>query len=296
GGPVRGCRRKWERRPAAKPGALRRLSFVLTTATSEEAAKPSQEPPPPRTLPQAFLAYLRCLCYGPPPAKSAQAPTAEPESSKNPPAEGTPSGNPGRKDSDIPPRNGKPESSKNPPAEGSPPDSTNRSGSQPSGRTDEPQPSKNPPAEEKKSSGNGNGNGKESEKDKENGKAEWYSAHAQATVVTQEHYRFRSPYVGPNSLVPDEPTAISMTGTVYLDVRLWERDGNAGELVFNPEIAGGRGLSSTTGIAGFPNGEITRVGLLEPTPYLARLYLRQTIGFGGEQEQVEDSPNQRAGK
>src|SRR5262249_50584333 len=40
----------------------------------------------------------------------------------------------------------------------------------------------------------------------------------------------------------------------------------------------------------------TRVGTVEPTPYIARLYLRQTVGFGGEQEQVEDTANQIAGK
>jgi high affinity Mn2+ porin len=66
--------------------------------------------------------------------------------------------------------------------------------------------------------------------------------------------------------------------------------------VFNPEIAGGRGFSNASGIAGFPNGEITRVGIAEPTPYIARLFLRQTFGFGGEQEKVEDGPNEIGGK
>jgi high affinity Mn2+ porin len=56
------------------------------------------------------------------------------------------------------------------------------------------------------------------------------------------------------------------------------------------------GLAAPAGIANFPNGEITRVGVPDPTPYIARLYLRQTFGFGGEQEKVEDLPNQVAGK
>ena len=64
----------------------------------------------------------------------------------------------------------------------------------------------------------------------------------------------------------------------------------------NPEISGGRGLSGTTGLAGFPNGEATRVGMVQPTPYVARLFLRQVIGLGGEQEDMEDGPNQLAGK
>jgi high affinity Mn2+ porin len=49
------------------------------------------------------------------------------------------------------------------------------------------------------------------------------------------------------------------------------------------------------GIAGFPNGEISRVGVLQPTPYIARLFLRQTWGLGGEQEKVEEAINQIAG-
>src|SRR5207302_9205722 len=139
-------------------------------------------------------------------------------------------------------------------------------------------------------------NGKEAENEKAKLAEQWYSAHAQATVVTQAHDSFRSPYLGHNSLLPQEPSATSMTGTVFLDARLWECEGNPGELVFNPEIAGGRGFTNASGIAGFPNGEITRVGVPEPTPDIARFYLRQTIGLGGEQEKVEDGPNQIAGK
>jgi high affinity Mn2+ porin len=145
------------------------------------------------------------------------------------------------------------------------------------------------------------GEKKDGDKDKESGKAEekdksqWYSAHAQGTVVTQVHDRFRSPYVGPNSLVPVEPAATSETSTLFLAMRLWECGSHSTELVFNPEIAGGRGFSNSSGIAGFPNLEITRVGVPDPTPYIARLFVRQTCGFGGEQEKVEDGPNQVAG-
>ena len=124
----------------------------------------------------------------------------------------------------------------------------------------------------------------------------WFSAHAQSTVVIQKHGGFHAPYTGPNSLLENEPAATSITGTLFLDVRLWESGSNSTELVFNPEIAGGTGLSSTTGIAGFPNGEVTRVGIPDPTPYIARLFVRQTWGLGGEQEKVEDAPNLIAGK
>jgi len=115
----------------------------------------------------------------------------------------------------------------------------------------------------------------------------WFSAHAQVTVVDSVHNRFTSPYSGPNSLQRDEPHAVSETSTFYFATRLWQ----GGDFVFNPEIAGGQGFSGATGIAGFPNGEITRVGVVEPTPYFARMFMRQTIGFGGEQEVVEGGIN-----
>ncbi len=50
------------------------------------------------------------------------------------------------------------------------------------------------------------------------------------------------------------------------------------------------------GIAAYPNGELTRVGVPNPTPYIARLYLRQTFGFGGEREWAADDVNQVAGE
>src|SRR5208282_970682 len=63
-----------------------------------------------------------------------------------------------------------------------------------------------------------------------------------------------------------------------------------------PEVAGGAGFSGTDGVAGFPNGEATRVGVPNPTPYIARLFVRQTFGFGGEREWAPDDENQVAGE
>jgi high affinity Mn2+ porin len=132
-------------------------------------------------------------------------------------------------------------------------------------------------------------------KKEEEPKETWYSAHAQATMVTQTHDAFPSPYIGGRSLLPVEPSPTSVTATLFLDARLWEADSWSGELVVNPEMSGGRGFSGVVGLAGFPNGEITRIGVVEPTPYFARLFLRQTWGLGDEQEKVEDEANQIAG-
>jgi high affinity Mn2+ porin len=85
--------------------------------------------------------------------------------------------------------------------------------------------------------------------------------------------------------------ATTETATLFLDTRLW----HGADLVFNPEISGGHGFSGTSGLGGFSNGEATRVGVPEPTPYIARLFVRQTWGLDGEREKVEDGPNQIAG-
>jgi hypothetical protein len=60
---------------------------------------------------------------------------------------------------------------------------------------------------------------------------------------------------------------------LFLGRKLWK---NA-TLYFNPEIAGGSGISSAKGIAGFTNGETFRIGSTEPKLYIARLYIKQNF-------------------
>jgi high affinity Mn2+ porin len=120
---------------------------------------------------------------------------------------------------------------------------------------------------------------------------EWYSLHFQSTVIEQYHPSFDARYSGANSFTTDQQAATALTSTVFGDLKLW-RDA---ELVFNPEAAGGLGLSSTVGIAAFPNGEVYRVGDPAPVVYIARLYLKQTIGLGGGKVRVDAGPNQLAG-
>jgi high affinity Mn2+ porin len=72
----------------------------------------------------------------------------------------------------------------------------------------------------------------------------------------------------------------AVTSTLVAGVRLWE----GAELYYDPKVSFGRGLSNVLGVAGFPNGEISGVGSPNPTLYSARLFLRQTIGVGGEKE------------
>jgi high affinity Mn2+ porin len=58
----------------------------------------------------------------------------------------------------------------------------------------------------------------------------------------------------------------------------------------------GFGLSKTLGIEAFPSGEAFRLGTDVPNVNVARLFLRQTIGLGGEQESVADDALHLAGK
>src|SRR5438132_6136254 len=55
------------------------------------------------------------------------------------------------------------------------------------------------------SNGSGSSGSEEKKEDKtEEPEVAWFSAHAQATLVTQVHDHFHSPYVGRNSLLPEE--------------------------------------------------------------------------------------------
>ncbi len=131
---------------------------------------------------------------------------------------------------------------------------------------------------------------KDESQDTKEFKEERYNWYAQATVIDQGHGTFPSPYAGPHSFQSIYEARTSATATLMLGARMWQ----GGEIYFDPEIACGLGDSGVFGIAGFPNGDIPRVGRPEPLPYVARLYASQTIGFGGEQEKIEAGPNQLA--
>ncbi|MBC7659133.1 MAG: carbohydrate porin [Chitinophagaceae bacterium] len=119
-----------------------------------------------------------------------------------------------------------------------------------------------------------------------------WNAHAQATSVTQYHPQFNSPYSGPNSLSQDAEYKTSYTATAFFGFRLW----SGGEIYINPEGQAGSGFSKTTGIAGFPNGEIYRVDTPQPKASWARVYVKQVFGFGGAKEKIQDDLNQIEGQ
>jgi high affinity Mn2+ porin len=112
--------------------------------------------------------------------------------------------------------------------------------------------------------------------------------HFQLTTVTQYHPYFSAPYTGANTLQTKEKKATTLTATFFYGLQI----GKIGEFYINPEIAGGAGLSSAKGIAGFTNGEAFRVGNPSPTIYVARAYLKHTFNLGGEEEYFSESANQ----
>jgi high affinity Mn2+ porin len=116
-----------------------------------------------------------------------------------------------------------------------------------------------------------------------------WSYHLQFTGIIQAHPSFHSPYQGQNSLTPEHQSAYSVTTTLYLARHLWK----GASIYFNPEMAGGAGVGSTLGIAGFPNGETFRIGNPQPTVYVGRIFLRQHIDLDKEHfENLVDDANQ----
>ena len=114
----------------------------------------------------------------------------------------------------------------------------------------------------------------------------------QSTYLAQGYPGFRAPYSGANSLTPAPQGKATWSNSLYLNARLWD----GGEVYFNPELLQGFGLSDTVGLGGFSSGEAQKSNFPYPRFNPTRLYLRQTFGFGGEQETLESGPNQLSGK
>ena len=119
-----------------------------------------------------------------------------------------------------------------------------------------------------------------------------WNVHAQTTYTPQGYASFRSPYAGALSLPGSGQIQATWTTTAFVGVRLWQ----GAEFYFDPELAQGFGINGTLGIAGFPNGEAQKAGSPEPKIRPQRYYIKQTFGLGGEQEDVDDGPNQLSGK
>jgi high affinity Mn2+ porin len=115
--------------------------------------------------------------------------------------------------------------------------------------------------------------------------------HVQNTDIIQGDPPFPAKYSGPNSLNNSGEVRESVSLDLFVGVRLWR----GAEAHVDGLMWQGFGLSDAVGVESFPNGEAFRLGTKVPNVNLARAFIRQTIGFGGEQETVEDDQLQLAG-
>jgi high affinity Mn2+ porin len=112
-----------------------------------------------------------------------------------------------------------------------------------------------------------------------------WEIHGQTTYLPQSYPAFYAPYSGANSLTPAPQAKATFSNSLFLNMRLWE----GGEVYYNPELLQGFGLNDTVGLAGFANGEAQKSNFPYPHYNTSRLFLRQTFGFGGEQEELASS-------
>ncbi len=124
------------------------------------------------------------------------------------------------------------------------------------------------------------------------GPGENWNWHIQNTDIVQGDPGFPAKYSGPNSLHSGGEVKETVSLDLYAGARLWQ----GAEAHLDGLMWQGFGLSQTEGIEGFPNGEAVKYGSALPSGTLARVFVRQTIGLGGEQELVPDDQLTLAGK
>jgi len=134
--------------------------------------------------------------------------------------------------------------------------------------------------------------GKKDDEKKDDGTPQRWDFHAQTTVTAQGDPAFAANYSGPNSLNSAGERQATLAADLFAGVRLWR----GAEMHVDALMWYGLGLSDTFGIEDFPNGDAYKAGTPIPDFMVAQLFIRQTFGLGGEQEEVADGPLALAGK
>src|SRR6202042_317799 len=93
-------------------------------------------------------------------------------------------------------------------------------------------------------------------------------------------------YSGPNSFTPGKEHATSRVETLYTGFQITPRL----EILADVESAGGAGLSSALGIAGFTNVDVVRNPTLGEAPYISRVMLHYTIALSKETTEATRNP------
>lgn len=108
--------------------------------------------------------------------------------------------------------------------------------------------------------------------------------HAQNTDIVDGYPGFPAKYDGPSSLSSGGETRETVSLDLYGGLGLWR----GAEAHVDGLMWQGFGFSKTVGVESFPNGEAFKIGTSPPNVNMARYFIRQTIGFGGETEIIED--------
>jgi high affinity Mn2+ porin len=129
-------------------------------------------------------------------------------------------------------------------------------------------------------------------KPSDEGQKQSWNWHVQNTDIVQGDPGFAAKYSGPNSLNDKGEVRETVSLDLMAGVRLWP----GAEAHVDGMTWQGYGLSTALGVEGFPNGEAFRLGTDLPKATFSRLFVRQTIGLGGEQESVADDALHLAGQ
>ena len=125
-----------------------------------------------------------------------------------------------------------------------------------------------------------------------NSNAQKWNIHAQITEIVQGDPSFYAKYSGPNSLKNTGEIQETFTTDLFFGARLW----HGSEIHVDALMWQGFGLSHTEGIEDFPNGDAFKLGTKIPHFMFAHLFIRETIGLGGQRESVSDGPLSLASK
>jgi hypothetical protein len=108
----------------------------------------------------------------------------------------------------------------------------------------------------------------------------------QANFIRQQHETFSAKYSGPNSFLPGKEHATSRVETLYTGFQIARQL----EILADVESAGGAGLSSALGIAGFTNVDVVRNPTLGEDPYVSRVMLHWTLPLSAEMTEATRNP------
>lgn len=119
-----------------------------------------------------------------------------------------------------------------------------------------------------------------------------WNLHAQTTIIDEFQPGFNALYSGPNSLGTQKDREGTITADLFLGAPLWQ----GAEFHMDVLMWQGFGLSNAFGLEASPDSDAYKAGSETPRFMASHFFVRQTIGLGGEQEDVPDGQFTLPGK